>query len=165
MKNLKNFALACTLIFGIQAPVLAGDKPVLPAKIELSALEGNNKITKNDIAGKRVLVQFWAAWCVGCSKVMEDLIPYTPDGKQAMYLSVSLDETKDQARGYFKHQKDVVKALSKSSWIDPETNLATALQVKALPALVLIDSDGTVIENLYGHPTADQMKRISSFLK
>lgn len=164
MKSIRSHALATLVAFGA-FPLLADSKTAVPEKFELGALEGDAKLSKKDIAGKRVLIQFWAAWCVGCGQVMQDLLPYEPDGKKAMYLSVSVDETKDQARGYFKHQNDLVKGMQKKSWIDPDATLATALNIKSLPALVLIDSDGNVIENLYGHPTPNQMKRIAEFLK
>jgi thioredoxin-related protein len=164
MTTLRSYALGAVLAIGA-SPLLAENKPVLPAKIELAALEGDAKLSKADITGKKVLIQFWASWCVGCGQVMQDLLPYEPDGKKAMYLSVSVDESKDQARAYFKHQNDTVKGMQKKSWIDPDTTLATALNIKSLPALVLIDSNGNVIENLYGHPTPNQMKMIAEFLK
>ena len=162
-RSAKNLILA-VILSGL--PVHAKAETIkLPAKIDLSAIEGSARLTNDTIKDKKVLIQFWASWCVGCSKVMEDLLPITKTTGNAKYLSISLDETKDQAKGYFKFQNDTVKTLLPSSWIDPETKLANALKIKSLPALVLIDSKGTVIESMHGHPSAEQMKRIEDFFK
>lgn len=160
------YVIAAMLLLSSESMLMASEaNQCLPEKLSLTALEGRGKLDRTAVKGKNILVQFWASWCVGCSKVMEDLMPFTPDGRKAMYLSVSLDETKDQARDYFRHQKDTVKTMRGKSWFDTDTTLATALGIKSLPALVLIDSEGNVVENLYGHPTPAQMTRIQAFLK
>lgn len=163
IRSIKNIVFAA-LLAGLATQAQA-DAVKLPAKIDLSAIEGSARLTNETVKDKKVLIQFWASWCVGCSKVMEDLIPITKATDKAKYLSISLDETKDQAKGYFKFQNETVKKLLPSSWIDPDTSLASALNVKSLPALVLIDSKGTVIESMYGHPSAEQMKKIEDFFK
>ncbi len=162
-KSLKIFLIAA--LFASHTTLAQADAVKLPAKIDLSALEGSARLTRETVKDKKVLIQFWASWCVGCSKVMEELIPIAKGTDKTQYLSISLDETKDQAKGFFKFQNDNVKKLLPSSWIDPDTSLANALNIKSLPALVLIDSSGTVIENMYGHPSAEQMKKIEDFFK
>lgn len=165
MLRLKALLFIAVATFVFATDLVADDSLQLPAKFEVDAINGTGKLTRDQVQGKKILIQFWASWCVGCSKVMEDLQPLSPDGSKSMYVSISLDETKDQARGYFKHQKDSIKTMLGKSWIDPETKLATHLKVKSLPAILLIDSQGKVIENLYGHPNAEQMKKIEAFLK
>lgn len=163
VKSCKNILFAA-LIAGL-ATLAKADASKLPTKIDLSAIDGTARLTNETVKDKKVLIQFWASWCVGCSKVMEALIPITTATDKTQYLSISLDETKDQARGYFKFQNDTVKNLQSSSWIDPDTRLANALNIKSLPALVLIDNKGNVVENMYGHPSAEQMKKIEDFFK
>ncbi len=156
------FVVAALSGFAMQAQA---ETIKLPAKIDLSAIEGSDRLTNASIKDKKVLIQFWASWCVGCSKVMEDMIPITKLSDKTKYLSISLDETKERAKGYFKFQNETVKKLLSSSWIDPDTSLASALNIKSLPALILIDSQGSVIESMYGHPSAEQMKKIEEFFK
>ncbi len=163
LKILKFYVIA--VLFVSLSTQAKADAVKLPTKFELSAIEGSARLTRETVKDKKVLIQFWASWCVGCSKVMEELIPIAKGTEKTQYLSISLDETKDQAKGYFKFQNDSVKKLLPSSWIDPDTSLANALNIKSLPALVLIDSSGTVIENMYGHPSAEQMKKIEDFFK
>jgi len=156
--------LFISVFFGVASKTYA--EPIkLPAKVDLAAIDGPSRLSNQSIKDKKILIQFWASWCVGCSKVMEDLLPITAKTEATKYLSVSLDETKEQAVNYFKFQNEKVKTLLPSSWIDPKTNLATALKVKSLPALVLIDSQGNVLENIYGHPSVNQMKKIEDFFK
>jgi thiol-disulfide isomerase/thioredoxin len=163
IRSIKNLLLA--VLLGGLAPQAQADAPKLPANIDLSAIEGSARLTNETVKDKKVLIQFWASWCVGCSKVMEDLIPITKATDKTLYLSISLDETKDQAKGYFKFQNETVKKLLPISWIDPDTSLASALNIKSLPALVLVGNNGTVIESMYGHPSAEQMKKIEDFFK
>lgn len=158
-------AMTIVSMLAFSAPAHAGDGKKLPDSLVLHSLKRSTKIDRKALQGKKLLVQFWASWCVGCGKVMEDMIPIAPDGNKAMYLSVSVDESKAQAISYFDHQKDLVKPMVNKSWIDPDTKLATALNIKSLPALVLIDSEGNVTENLYGHPNQEQMQKIADFLK
>lgn len=165
MKRFKSILLIAAATFAFSSKLLAGDPMQLPAKFELPAIDGGGKLTREQLQGKKVLIQFWASWCVGCSKVMEDLQPISTTGAGAQYLSVSLDENKDQARSFFTHLKDSVKTMQGKSWIDPDTKLATHLKIKSLPAIVLIDGNGKVLENLYGHPNAEQMKKIEAFFK
>jgi thiol-disulfide isomerase/thioredoxin len=164
---MKNVVAQILMVIGlfVFGTTLQAETIKLPAKFDLPAIEGSGRMTNETIKGKKVLIQFWASWCVGCSKVMEDLLPVTKASEKAQYLSISLDETKEQAKSYFKFQNDIVKKLLPLSWIDAETSLAGALKVKSLPALVLIDSQGQVVENMYGHPSANQMKKIEDFFK
>jgi thiol-disulfide isomerase/thioredoxin len=163
LKSLKYYLIVA--LIASHTTLAQADAVKLPTKIDISAIEGSARLTRETIKDKKVLIQFWASWCVGCSKVMEELIPITKGTDKTQYLSISLDETKDQAKGYFKFQNDNVKKLLPSSWIDPDTSLANSLSIKSLPALFLIDSNGTVIENMYGHPSAEQMKKIEDFFK
>jgi thiol-disulfide isomerase/thioredoxin len=139
-------------------PALAKSK-ALPKTFELKGLDGG-ALNPADVKGKRLVLQFFASWCVGCADVMAELAPLVKEQGGARFVPVSVDETISEARDYFKKQKDTVKPLRKVSFHDADAKLATALDVEALPAVLVVDDDGKVLLAVTGHPTVEQVAQI-----
>jgi len=96
--------------------------------------------------GKRyVIIDFWASWCGPCRKAVPALKNYYEEiaGKGVEIISVSID----------KKEADWVKANNEEkfpwhSFLDRQ-GLADAYNVKAIPAMFLLDGEGKVLaENL-----------------
>jgi thiol-disulfide isomerase/thioredoxin len=88
-----------------------------------------------------LLLDFWATWCGPCQQAMPILAglakDYSPRGVR--YVAVNLREEPAAIRRYLTSNKlDIEVAL------DGDCHLAEALQVRGIPAMVLLDRDGIV---------------------
>lgn len=160
---IRRFAtLLCAVTLALPASGLAKGK-ALPDDFKLSALEGKGTVKPADLKGKKVVLQFFASWCEGCSEVMTQLNPMVEGMDGVKFMPVSVDESMAEAREYFA-KKPKVKALKKLAYLDNDTKLASALDVKALPAIVIVDGDGKIVHQMSGHPTKKQYDKIKSLL-
>lgn len=135
----------------------------LPKGFTLKGLKGG-KLGAKDLAGKMIVMQFWASWCEGCGDVMGDVAPIVAKYEGALFLPISVDESIGEAKGYFKKQKDDVKALEAKSYLDLDAKLASALKVEALPAIAIVDEHGKVVRSYTGHLDAKQLGEIQKLL-
>ena len=114
----------------------------------LTTLDGR-KISMDGLAGKVVLIDFWATWCGSCREALPRIrkIAQKFDGQPLVVLSISLD--KDDARW-----KDFV-AKNGMTWMqyrDGGLNgaIARLFNVDAIPATFTIDADGVLEDQHVG---------------
>jgi peroxiredoxin len=164
MLNIKNILLCSLATFSLSifsAPTAAKDSESLPANFKLRGLEGGT-VQSADLEGKLLVIQFWASWCQGCGGVMGDLNSLLKNNKDVKFMPVSVDESIAEARSYFGHQRADVKPLRKIAYLDVDAKLASELSITALPAVIVVDRKGRVIQRLVGHPTKKQISEIKS---
>jgi len=137
----------------------------LPAKFSLQSLQ-QGQLTPADVRGQVLLIDFWASWCKGCSKVMAlaDRLAKAHPGK-LRFISVSVDEDIAAARKYFADLGDDFKSLRAHSYFDATTAFAEALEISALPSLLLVGSDGKVLMHITGQPDARQEQELRLLLE
>ena len=141
--------------------VASGDsKGKVPKGVSLPGL-AKGTLETSDLRGQTTVIEFFAAWCEGCSAVMKKLEKISPS-KDQMFV-VSLDETRSDALGYFKRKKEI-RHLKKVAYHDAEASLAESLGVESLPAVFVIGPSGKVIKKIHGHPTGKQYKQIRKLL-
>jgi len=114
----------------------------------LTTLDGQH-ITMDDLAGKVVLIDFWATWCGPCREALPHIraISQKFQGQPFVVLSVSLDN--DAAKW-----KDFV-ARNGMTWLqyrDGEFDgpIAKMFAVNAIPATFSIDADGVLEDQHVG---------------
>jgi len=125
----------------------------------LTVLDGPGKtktITKAELAGKVVLIDFWATWCGPCLKELPEIQKlveaYAGSKKDVLIVALSQDEHPAEISEV---RKLVEKTLSGKTinlngspvariGLDPSNSVGRAFEVEGYPTLVIIDGKGIV---------------------
>lgn len=114
------------------------------------------RVTKADLAGKVVMIDFWATWCGPCIKELPDVQKvveaYAKNKKNVVVVALSLDERPSEIRDVRKiveakldqiHVKLTGNSVGLVA-LDPSGTIRDAFQVEALPTVVILDQKGVV---------------------
>jgi thiol-disulfide isomerase/thioredoxin len=125
----------------------------------LTVLDGPGKtktVTKSDLAGKLVLMDFWATWCEPClaelpeiQKVVES---YANSKKEVVVVAVSQDDDPSELSELRKRVESTLagKKLRLSAGsvgligLDPSKSVGGAFEIEGYPTLVILDGKGVV---------------------
>jgi thiol-disulfide isomerase/thioredoxin len=118
----------------------------LPA-VTFTDLEGK-ALTRQDLAGRPVLVEIWATWCVPCRPALawlKDLKQRYGDRLAVVTIAVESDEA------------EVRKVMQENGapfhWTMGTPDMIRALgDVSAVPTLLLFDQQGKTVATFYGAP-------------
>jgi thiol-disulfide isomerase/thioredoxin len=125
----------------------------------LTVLDGEDKtktLSKTDLAGKVVMIDFWATWCGPCMmelpEIQKLIEAYAKDKKDILVVALS----QDREAGDLSHVRKLVeKTLAEKKieltgtpigriGLDPTGTVGEAFQVTGLPTVVLLDPKGVV---------------------
>jgi thiol-disulfide isomerase/thioredoxin len=109
------------------------------ASFRLASLDGVD-VGPADFAGKVVLVDFWATWCVPChaqAEVLKGIYPRLDGAVE--FLAVDVGEEEARVRGFVDKRPFPYPVL-----LDPSAEVADALGVTGLPTLMILDTEGRV---------------------
>lgn len=103
--------------------------------------EKGNKARLSSLAGKVVLLHFWASWCPPCREEFPSLDRLQKDfaEKPFILLAVSMDEKKEDVIAFRKRVP-----FDFPVYFDPAGDLAGSYGVFVLPETFLIDKGGIV---------------------
>ncbi|MHC5539609.1 TlpA family protein disulfide reductase, partial [Singulisphaera rosea] len=140
----------------------------------MTLLDGPGKtrtVTKADLAGKVVLIDFWATWCPPCLEELPEIQKLidslAKDGKDVLVIAQSVDQ-KPRELGELRtlvEQTLTDKKVSLSSnkvglvALDPSGTIGESFHVEAIPALVLIDAKGVVQATHVGVQTEETIRK------
>jgi thiol-disulfide isomerase/thioredoxin len=121
--------------------------PGHPMEISGTLLDGK-PFDQKSLAGKVVLVDFWATWCGPCvaeiPNVLEQYEKYHKDGFEV--VGISLDQEREALEKFVTEQKLPWPILFEEpkgdGWQHP---LATFYGISGIPTVILIGRDGNVI--------------------
>jgi thiol-disulfide isomerase/thioredoxin len=127
-------------------PAAAGEIAAMPA-FSLVDLEGK-PVAPADLAGRVVLVEFWATWCPPCRSTLEWLGELKKrHGDRIAVLAAAVDSDEADVR---RLAKELALPLR---WAMATPEMARAFgDVTAVPALFVFDRDGKTAASFYGAP-------------
>jgi thiol-disulfide isomerase/thioredoxin len=137
--------------------------PGNPFKDIISKDPQGNEIKLSDYAGKGkyILLDFWASWCPPCRAEMPRLVELydTYKDKNFEIIGYSLDEDEDAWKKGIEQLNITWPQMSDcESWDSPAVKLYA---VQAIPCILLIDPDGTIIErDLAGEELSAKIKAV-----
>ena len=114
---------------------------------------------KPDLAGKALLIEFWATWCEPCRESIPHLNEFWKAYKDKGLVVIGITK-EDEAP-----VREFVKEVPIHYFIghDPSAELAGHLGITVIPHAIIVDKTGKIIWE--GHPETMQPGDIESALK
>ncbi|WP_406693490.1 redoxin domain-containing protein [Singulisphaera sp. Ch08] len=139
----------------------------------LTVLDGDKTrtVSKADLAGKVVLLDFWATWCPPCIKALPELQQmiegYAKDNKDVVIVALNQDEEPRELPELRKliektlEEKKVVLTGTKVGLIavDPTQVIGNAFSVQSIPTLFILDGKGIVQAAYVGQQTGGTLSK------
>lgn len=124
---------------------------------ELKDLAGK-RVKLSSLAGKTVLINFWATWCGPCILELPHLDKLAKEfgDKGLTVLAISTDgpQTQAQVRSLVKREK-----LSMPILLDPDGKVFSALNPRGTnPFTLILDKSGKIAESHEGYNPGDETK-------
>lgn len=147
-----------TLANGATAVTIPGKSTVPPPRVgspaqdfTVTTIDGK-QVSLSEFKGQPVWIVFGASWCAGCQAEVPDIEAaykeYGPKG--LVILGVNITEDSDTVRDYAKRV-----GITHLIAADPESAVADAYRVSAIPAHFFVDKAGVLREIRQGSVSAD----------
>ncbi len=120
-------------------------------------------ISLESLAGKFVVLDFWASWCVPCRESVDDLKSLTRkySKNSVVLLSVSADQDAQEWRDYIARRK-----MDWAQYWDKDLKIGQLFRVREYPTYIVIDGDGVIRDRIRGsNPEESVVHRLKEALQ
>jgi thiol-disulfide isomerase/thioredoxin len=142
--------LGVVFVSQVQAGWFGGkkkDDPVLMPAFELTQIPDKNDFDSAQLAGKVVLINFWATWCGPCVAEYPDLMKLHTAYKAKGFtmIGISMDQSSGGVKKFMEKAGAVYPMLMADSSVSRDFNAGSGL-----PMSFLVDRQGKIIKKYYG---------------
>jgi thiol-disulfide isomerase/thioredoxin len=101
----------------------------------------------SEFRGKPLIINVWASWCGPCRQEMASLerLAWRDEARRFRIIGISTDDDPGAARAFLKRSNATF-----SHFIDDRLQMENMLGASQIPLTVLVDSEGRVLEKVYG---------------
>ena len=117
-------------------------KPALA--FELIQVEDKKPLTNADLKGQAYILEFWATWCPACRAAAPYLSQWAKKHPHIPVIGIS-DESPETILAFAKRER-----LSYRQTHDPEAKAQNAYGMGSIPAFILVDKKGDVVDLTVG---------------
>lgn len=136
-------AVLAMLILG--SPGCGSPSPIPPQEgaqapdFTLSTLDGGT-VELDELKGQPVLLNFWATWCGYCRYQMPFLqAAFEEKGQEMKFIAINIGESSDKVQQYAEDE-----GLGFTVALDSEGEVASAYNIRPIPATFFIDEQGVI---------------------
>ena len=118
--------------------------------------ESEPDVSLTDVAGKPVVINFWASWCVPCRKEMPAFeAVHRRRGDRVAFFGIDRQDDRSDALRFLGRT-----GVSYPSGYDPDGRLDTSYRLRGMPTTVVVGVDGLVVEHVSGPMSEDRLDQV-----
>lgn len=145
----------------MSGPIVVGD-PV--PEINMTTFDGQ-AISSADLAGKVIVLNFWASWCKPCeqeARELEEAFQFYKENDKVVFLGLAYVDTEPKSRGYLEQF-----GITYPNGPDLRTQVSQMFRIRGVPETYIIGSDGTLKFVKIGPFTSTQeiISAVDSFIE
>jgi len=128
---------------------------------ELTTMQGQ-QLSLKALAGRVVVMDFWATWCPPCRESVPELKELTKKypSEKLVLISVSADEKENEWRDFVARKK-----MDWAQYRDGDGKIRQAFGIRSFPTYLVIDGDGVIRERMTGlNPQETVVHRLKATL-
>ena len=128
-----------------QTPGEIGIGETIP-EVTLQGLNGPSR-KLSEFRGRPLIINLWASWCGPCREEMASLdrLAWLEPARHLSIIGISTDDDAAQAKDWLKTSNATI-----NQFIDTRLQMENMLGASRIPLTVLVDSDGRLVEKIYG---------------
>ena len=123
-------------------------------------LIGKSQVSLSDFAGKPLILNFWASWCMSCREEAREFEAFWQDHRsEVALLGIAIQDTPDEAMSF-------VKTFGKTYPIGLDVTGAAGIDygVTGVPETFLISKDGKIAHKVSGPVSKVELERLLSLI-